>query len=40
MFRFGTPKKFDPAVALQAHMPAVQPEMMICGVKGGSPPIF
>ena len=28
------------AVALQAHMPAVHPEMTIWGVKGGSPPSF
>ena len=32
--------KFRVAVALQAHMPAVRPEMMIRGVKGGSPPHF
>ena len=28
------------AVTLQAHMPAVRPEMTIWGVKGGSPHFF
>ena len=28
------------ATTLQAHMPAVRPEMMIWGVKGESPPFF
>ena len=31
-----TPKN----VPLQAHMPAVHPEMTIWGVKGGSPPFL
>ena len=28
------------ATTLQAHMPAVRPEMTIWGLKGGPPPFF
>ena len=37
---FRPPPPARVAVALQAHMPAVHPEMMIWGVKGGPPPLF
>ena len=36
-FHFTTATFF---VALQAHMPAVHPELKIWGVKGGPPPQF